>query len=167
MPSWVVTTPKLKRAPVGLAEAIKAVQQSARARFDETLELSLNLGIDPRRGDQMVRGAATLPHGTGRSVRVCVFAKDDAAQQARDAGAHLLHHWLLCCGLLRCRLLCCRPMCAGRPAALEALGSVCWHVCNSAALCRTSADALLTHPPAVFFLTFFFIQVPRWWGMTT
>lgn len=90
MPSWIVAVPKPKRAPMGLQEAIKAVQAEARAKFDESVELHMCLGIDPRRGDQMVRGAATLPHGTGRSVRVCVFAKDDAAQQARDAGAEVV-----------------------------------------------------------------------------
>ncbi|KAL4427635.1 hypothetical protein ABPG75_001724 [Micractinium tetrahymenae] len=90
MPSWIVATPKPKRAPVGLQEAIKAAQSLAKAKFDETVELHMRLGIDPRRGDQMVRGAATLPHGTGRSVRVCVFAKDDAAQAARDAGAEVV-----------------------------------------------------------------------------
>jgi hypothetical protein len=160
MPSWVVTTPKLKRAPVGLAEAIKVVQQSARARFDETLELSLNLGIDPRRGDQMVRGAATLPHGTGRSVRVCVFAKDDAAQQARDAGVWA---WVLCrCRALR-RLLeigaCCRCRC-------------CWH-CTSHAGDGQGGTAPALHRAALYALAPVsvcpcpFFQVPRWWGMTT
>ncbi|PSC68592.1 50S ribosomal L1 [Micractinium conductrix] len=90
MPAWIVAAAKPKRPAVGLAEAVKTVQSLARAKFDESIELSMCLGIDPRRGDQMVRGAATLPHGTGRSVRVCVFAKDDEAQQARDAGAEVV-----------------------------------------------------------------------------
>lgn len=90
MPSWIVATPKPKRAPVGLQEATREVQSLARANFDESVELAIKLGIDPRRGDQMVRGAATLPHGTGKSVRVCVFAKGDAAQQAQDAGAEVV-----------------------------------------------------------------------------
>lgn len=90
MPSWIVAAPKPKRPAVSLQEAIRTVQSMAKAKFDESLELHMRLGIDPRRGDQMVRGAATLPHGTGRSVRVCVFAKGDEAQQARDAGADVV-----------------------------------------------------------------------------
>lgn len=62
------------------------MQAGARAKFDETVEISLRLGIDPRRGDQMVRGATMLPHGTGKAVRVCVFAKDEAADAAKAAG---------------------------------------------------------------------------------
>ena len=73
------------------AEAISGAvpeQAEAGARFDESLEVALNLGTDPRRGDQAVRGAATLPHGTGKAVRVGVFAGDpDVADMARAAGA--------------------------------------------------------------------------------
>ncbi|KAI3424937.1 hypothetical protein D9Q98_008320 [Chlorella vulgaris] len=90
MPSWIVSTPKPKRPQMGLQEAIEEVQSLAAAKFDESVEIAIRLGIDPRRGDQMVRGAATLPHGTGKSVRVCVFAKDEAADAARAAGAEVV-----------------------------------------------------------------------------
>ena len=62
------------------------LQAGRRARFDETVDLALNLGIDPRRGDQMVRGATELPHGTGRAVRVAVFATGQDAIAAQEAG---------------------------------------------------------------------------------
>jgi large subunit ribosomal protein L1 len=75
---------------VPLAEAIALVKASKRRKFDQSVELAINLGIDPRRGDQMVRGATSLPHGTGRSVRVCVFARDGAAAEARAAGAEVV-----------------------------------------------------------------------------
>lgn len=65
-------------------------QAGSRAKFDETVELSLALGIDPRRGDQMVRGATQLPHGTGRSVRVAVFAGPEDVAAAREAGADVV-----------------------------------------------------------------------------
>ena len=55
-------------------------------KFDETLELAIKLGTNPKRGDHTVRGAAVLPHGTGKSVRVCVFAEGEDAEKARDAG---------------------------------------------------------------------------------
>lgn len=62
------------------------MQANARAKFTETVDLAINLGIDARRGDQNVRGAALLPHGIGRSVRVAVFAEGDQAEAARQAG---------------------------------------------------------------------------------
>ena len=62
------------------------LQAGATAKFDETVELAINLGTDPRRGDHMVRGVASLPHGTGKVVRVAVFAQGDAAEAARAAG---------------------------------------------------------------------------------
>jgi len=68
-------------------EAIKLVKQNAKAKFDETIEIAMNLGVDPRHADQMVRGMVALPHGTGKSVRVAVFAKDAKAEEAREAGA--------------------------------------------------------------------------------
>jgi large subunit ribosomal protein L1 len=68
-------------------EAIDLVKGLATARFDETVELAAHLGVDPRRADQIVRGSLSLPAGTGRSVRVAVFAAGDAAAEARDAGA--------------------------------------------------------------------------------
>jgi large subunit ribosomal protein L1 len=64
-------------------EAVKIVKAAARTKFDETVELALNLGIDPRHADQQVRGVVTLPHGTGKPVRVAVFARGERAEQAR------------------------------------------------------------------------------------
>lgn len=69
------------------AEAIALVKQTGKAKFDETVELSIRLGVDPRHADQQVRGAVILPHGTGRVVRVLVFAKGEKAEEARAAGA--------------------------------------------------------------------------------
>ena len=69
------------------AEAIDLVLQTAKAKFDETIEISVRLGVDPRHADQQVRGAVVLPHGTGRTVRVLVFAKGDKAKEAEAAGA--------------------------------------------------------------------------------
>lgn len=71
-------------------EALALVRQLARARFDETVELAVRLGVDPRRADQIVRGTVALPHGTGRTVRVAVFAAGEAAQEAREAGADIV-----------------------------------------------------------------------------
>jgi large subunit ribosomal protein L1 len=71
-------------------EAIALVKANATSKFDETIEVALNLGIDPRHADQMVRGVVSLPKGTGKTVRVAVFAKDAKAQEARDAGADLV-----------------------------------------------------------------------------
>ena len=73
-----------------IAEAVKLVKERASAKFDETIELSMNLGIDPRHADQMVRGMVSLPKGTGKSVRVAVFAKGDKAEAAKVAGADLV-----------------------------------------------------------------------------
>ena len=71
-------------------EAVKLVKSRATAKFDETIELSLNLGVDPKHADQMVRGVVSLPSGTGRSLRVAVFAKGAKADEARKAGAELV-----------------------------------------------------------------------------
>ncbi|MBO7670433.1 MAG: 50S ribosomal protein L1 [Oscillospiraceae bacterium] len=68
-------------------EAVKLAQQTAKAKFDETLEVSIRLGVDPRQADQQVRGAVVLPNGTGKKVRVLVFAKGDQAKEAEAAGA--------------------------------------------------------------------------------
>ncbi len=73
-----------------LVEAVKLVKECATAKFDETIEVALNLGVDPRHADQMVRGVVELPNGSGRSVRVAVFAKDAKANEAREAGADLV-----------------------------------------------------------------------------
>ena len=70
--------------------AVKMVKANATAKFDETIELAINLGVDPRHADQMVRGMVALPHGTGKSVRVAVFAKDAKADEAREAGADVV-----------------------------------------------------------------------------
>ncbi|MFB3150741.1 MAG: 50S ribosomal protein L1 [Alphaproteobacteria bacterium] len=79
-----------REAVYDVAEAVKMVKEQAQAKFDETVEISINLGIDPRHADQMVRGVVTLPNGTGKSVRVAVFAKGDKAKEAADAGADLV-----------------------------------------------------------------------------
>ena len=73
-----------------LDEAVKMVKSRATAKFDETIELAINLGVDPRHADQMVRGVVTLPNGTGKTVRVAVFAKDAKADEARKAGADIV-----------------------------------------------------------------------------
>lgn len=72
-----------------LNEAIGLVKDNAKAKFDETVEIALNLGVDPRHSDQMVRGVVSLPNGTGRSVRVAVFAKGDNIKAAKEAGADI------------------------------------------------------------------------------
>ncbi len=73
-----------------LDEAVKAIKSRAVAKFDETIEIALNLGVDPRHADQMVRGVVELPHGTGKTVRVAVFAKGDKAEEAKKAGADIV-----------------------------------------------------------------------------
>ena len=73
-----------------LDEAIKMVKARASAKFDETVEIAINLGVDPRHADQMVRGVVNLPNGTGKTVRVAVFAKDAKADEARKAGADIV-----------------------------------------------------------------------------
>ena len=73
-----------------LAEAVQMVKERAKAKFDETIEIAMNLGVDPKHADQMVRGVVTLPNGTGRSVRVGVFARGPKADEARAAGADVV-----------------------------------------------------------------------------
>ena len=73
-----------------LSAAVALVKDHAKARFDETIEISLNLGVDPRHADQMVRGVVAMPNGTGKSMRVAVFAKDAKADEAKAAGADLV-----------------------------------------------------------------------------
>jgi len=70
-----------------LEEAIRLVVDTAKAKFDETVEIAVRLGVDPRQADQNVRGTVVLPHGTGKTVRVVVFAKGEKEREARDAGA--------------------------------------------------------------------------------
>lgn len=92
------TSSRLKRAREdldraqthALGEAVGIVKRGATAKFDETVEMAVNLGVDPRHADQMVRGVVALPHGTGRAVRVAVFAKGDKAEAARAAGADVV-----------------------------------------------------------------------------
>jgi large subunit ribosomal protein L1 len=78
---------KVEPRMYGLREAVDVVKKSAYAKFDESVDIALRLGIDPKRSDQMVRGTTALPHGTGKKVRVLVFAKGDKEQEARQAGA--------------------------------------------------------------------------------
>jgi len=75
---------------VTLDNAVKMVKERATAKFDETIEISMNLGIDPRHADQNVRGTVNLPNGTGKTIRVAVFAKDAKADEARAAGADIV-----------------------------------------------------------------------------
>jgi large subunit ribosomal protein L1 len=74
----------------GVEEALGLVKANATAKFDETVEIALNLGVDPRHADQMVRGVVSLPKGTGKDVRVAVFAKGDKAEEAKKAGAEVV-----------------------------------------------------------------------------
>ena len=73
-----------------LVEAVALVKGNAKAKFDETIEISINLSVDPRHADQMVRGVVAMPNGTGKSMRVAVFAKDAKAEEAKVAGAELV-----------------------------------------------------------------------------
>jgi large subunit ribosomal protein L1 len=73
-----------------IEEAVNLVKQRATAKFDETVEIAINLGVDPRHADQMVRGVCQLPNGSGRSVRVAVFARGDKADEAKAAGAEVV-----------------------------------------------------------------------------
>jgi len=77
-------------APRDPAEALELVKQSASAKFDETVDVAIRLGVDPRHGDQMVRGTTSLPYGTGKGRKVAVFAKGDKAKEAEDAGADVV-----------------------------------------------------------------------------
>jgi large subunit ribosomal protein L1 len=73
-----------------LGDAVKTIKNSAKAKFDETIEIAMNLGIDPRQSDQNLRGVVQLPHGTGKKLRVAVFAKGDKARIALEAGADIV-----------------------------------------------------------------------------
>lgn len=73
-----------------VATAVKMLKERAKAKFDETVEIAMNLGVDPRHADQQVRGAVTLPNGTGKTVRVAVFARGDKAEEAKAAGADIV-----------------------------------------------------------------------------
>ena len=78
------------KANVKVTEAVSLVKAAATAKFDETVEIAMVLGVDPRHADQMVRGTVTLPHGTGKTVRVAVFARGDKADEAKAAGADIV-----------------------------------------------------------------------------
>ena len=73
-----------------LDEAMKLVKETAVRKFDESVDAAINLGVDPKHADQVVRGAVVLPHGMGKSVRIAVFAKGDKAKEAQDAGADIV-----------------------------------------------------------------------------
>lgn len=79
-----------RNATLSLDEAVAKVKERATAKFDETIEVAMNLGVDPRHADQMVRGVVNLPNGTGRSVKVAVFARGDKAEEAKAAGADIV-----------------------------------------------------------------------------
>ncbi|MEP3275534.1 MAG: 50S ribosomal protein L1 [Stappiaceae bacterium] len=79
-----------RNAVVSLDEAVKLVKGRATAKFDETIEVALNLGVDPRHADQMVRGVCQLPNGTGKNIRIAVFARGDKADDAKAAGADIV-----------------------------------------------------------------------------
>src|SRR4051812_30333705 len=74
----------------GLNEAVGLIKDRASAKFDETVEVAMNLGVDPRHADQMVRGVVNLPNGSGRTVRVAVFARGAKADEAKAAGADIV-----------------------------------------------------------------------------
>lgn len=78
---------KLEKRPYPLEEAIRLVKECAYAKFDETVEIAMRLGVDPRHADQMVRGTVVLPHGVGKEVRVLVFASGEKVKEAEEAGA--------------------------------------------------------------------------------
>lgn len=79
-----------RSATLAVEEAVKLVKANANAKFDETVEIAVNLGVDPRHADQQVRGVVALPSGTGRDVRVAVIAKDAKAEEAKAAGAEIV-----------------------------------------------------------------------------
>jgi large subunit ribosomal protein L1 len=78
------------KADVTVEEAVSLIKSNAKTKFDETVEIAMNLGVDPRHADQMVRGSVTLPNGTGKTVRVAVFARGAKAEEAEKAGADIV-----------------------------------------------------------------------------
>jgi large subunit ribosomal protein L1 len=87
---WKAAKALVEAKLYGLQEAMELVKRTAYAKFDETVEMALRLGVDPKRSDQMVRGSVVLPHGTGVKVRILVFAKGEKEREARDAGAEIV-----------------------------------------------------------------------------
>ncbi len=78
------------KSDLSVADAVALVKDNAKAKFDETIDIAMNLGVDPRHADQMVRGTVVLPNGTGKSVRVAVFARGEKADEAKAAGADIV-----------------------------------------------------------------------------
>ncbi len=87
---WLEARKALPRGPVPVEEAIEAILQAPAAKFDESVDVAVRLGVDPRHADQMVRGVIALPHGTGKEVRVAAFAKGPKAEEAKEAGADIV-----------------------------------------------------------------------------
>ena len=81
---------KVENRPYPLSEAVGLAKENAFAKFDETMDIAMRLGVDPRHADQMVRGTVVLPHGTGKSVRVLVFAQGEKMKEAEEAGADIV-----------------------------------------------------------------------------
>ena len=79
-----------KNQAYALKDAVKLVKENATAKFDETIDLAINLGVDPKYADQMIRGVCSLPHGNGKTVRVAVFAQGEKADEAKSAGADIV-----------------------------------------------------------------------------
>ena len=77
----------VKKDLYSINDAIKTIKDGKAVKFDETLDIAINLGVDPKQSDQIVRGLASLPHGTGKKLKVAVFAKDAKVKEASDAGA--------------------------------------------------------------------------------
>ncbi|TLY34438.1 MAG: 50S ribosomal protein L1 [Nitrospirae bacterium] len=84
---WKAAAALVEPKMYGLKESVELVKRTAYAKFDETVEMALRLGVEPKRSDQMVRGSVVLPHGTGIKVRILVFAKGEKEREAREAGA--------------------------------------------------------------------------------
>jgi len=78
------------KASLSISEAVSLVKANAVSKFDETIDIAMNLGVDPRHADQMVRGVVGLPNGTGKTMRVAVFARDAKADEAKAAGADIV-----------------------------------------------------------------------------
>lgn len=87
---WKAAAALVEPKAYGLQEAMDVLKQASYTKFDETVEMALRLGVDPKRADQMVRGSAVLPHGTGVKVRILVFAKGEKEIEAREAGADVV-----------------------------------------------------------------------------
>ncbi len=87
---WKAAAASVEPKAYALRDAVDVLKQAAYAKFDETVEMALRLGVDPKRSDQMVRGSAVLPHGTGVKVRILVFAKGEKEIEAREAGADVI-----------------------------------------------------------------------------